>query len=173
MSKNTNIFVCSQCGYETGKWLGKCPSCGEWNSLTETVRSSAPSASAVSASVMSSQPKKLADIDLSDELRYDTGLSELNRVLGDVQDKPIVDHRFLAGVRVPDEKELNRDILDEFNAMLDYQQNKAEYEEKKREAAKRRSDEKKRERAEERRREGENEGERRGDASGRRAANGG
>ena len=82
MSKNTNIFVCSQCGYETGKWLGKCPSCGEWNSLTETVRSSAPSASAVSASVMSSQPKKLADIDLSDELRYDTGLSELNRVLG-------------------------------------------------------------------------------------------
>jgi hypothetical protein len=56
--------------------------------------------------------------------------NELNRELQDVQNKLIVDHQFLAGIRVPDSSELDRDITEEFEAVLDYQINKTEYEEK-------------------------------------------
>ena len=56
--------------------------------------------------------------------------NELNRQLQDVQNKLIIDHQFLAGVRVPDSAELDRDITEEFEAVLDYQINKTEYEEK-------------------------------------------
>ncbi len=56
--------------------------------------------------------------------------NELNAALADVQDKVIIDHQFLSGMRVPDTNELDRDITEEFDAVLDYQNNKAEYEEK-------------------------------------------
>lgn len=84
MAKSSVVFVCSECGNETGKWFGKCPACGQWNTLTEMAAASSFSGASKSASsaVMSVTPKKLEDIDLSEELRYDTGLTELNRVLG-------------------------------------------------------------------------------------------
>ena len=56
--------------------------------------------------------------------------NELNRELQDVQNKLIVDHQFLSGIRVPDSAELDRDITQEFESVLDYQINKTEYEEK-------------------------------------------
>ncbi len=56
--------------------------------------------------------------------------NELNAQLKDVQDKLIIDHQFLSGMRVPDTTELDRDITEEFNTVLDFQNNKAEYEEK-------------------------------------------
>ena len=35
MAKNKTVFVCNECGYESGKWLGKCPACGSWNTFFE------------------------------------------------------------------------------------------------------------------------------------------
>ncbi len=80
-SKLKSIYVCSSCGYETPKWMGKCPECNEWNtfeeSVTEVVKgSSAPkTAKAVSA-------KRINEISVVDEHRYITNISELDRVLG-------------------------------------------------------------------------------------------
>ena len=81
--KSKTVFVCSSCGYETPKWLGKCPECGEWASLQEEVRiakgSSADSKAAKSSSVRS---YTLKEIEPDNEIRYKTGMSELDRVLG-------------------------------------------------------------------------------------------
>ncbi len=85
MAKLKQVYVCSNCGYESSKWNGKCPSCGEWNTFEETT-----------ATVVSSGGKTLSKtVDISggikainmidgsfDEIRYSTGLSELDRVLG-------------------------------------------------------------------------------------------
>ena len=76
--KAKTVYVCNECGFETARWSGQCPSCGEWNCLHEEVRSkttaSRPSATA--------SPLKLADIRDEDEPRLQTGMSELDRVLG-------------------------------------------------------------------------------------------
>lgn len=85
MAKSKTIFVCSQCGYETVKWLGRCPSCGGWNCFDETV-SASPSASPAKNAAMHSvktQPLlSVREIDETDEIRFHTGISELDRVLG-------------------------------------------------------------------------------------------
>lgn len=75
--KQKNIFVCSECGGQFPKWSGKCPLCGEWNTINEevtTVRSTAPSRR---ASVTA-----LSAVDMAKETRYTTGMGELDRVLG-------------------------------------------------------------------------------------------
>lgn len=84
------IYVCSQCGYESPKWYGRCPECGEWNTFSEEMRQApakAPSASVPLGSVAPAgyNPNdimKLEDVDSNDEVRYHTGISELDRVLG-------------------------------------------------------------------------------------------
>jgi len=82
--KNKSIFVCSNCGHETSKWFGCCPSCNEWNCMTEEVRESQTSQKHSSAvSQTGRKAEKLAEIDIfHGEQRYKTGLSELDRVLG-------------------------------------------------------------------------------------------
>ncbi len=88
MAKSKNVYVCTECGYESSKWYGKCPSCGEWNTLEEQVRETITAASSSirrsSVSSLSSyeMPLKIKDISTSDEERYSTGMEELNRVLG-------------------------------------------------------------------------------------------
>lgn len=84
MAKGRAGYQCTNCGYETIKWLGKCPSCGAWNTLIEQtpkaespVRTSKRGASAAARV----QPIGAVDEAMSD-IRYDTGLKELNRVLG-------------------------------------------------------------------------------------------
>lgn len=82
-AKSKTVFVCSECGYETPKWAGKCPGCGEWNTMVEDVR--LPQKSAVSAAprpahTFSAMP--LSQINAADEHRFVTGISELDRVLG-------------------------------------------------------------------------------------------
>ncbi len=83
MAKNKTVFVCNQCGYESAKWYGKCPGCGEWDSLneeqiiTESVKNAKNKISKYSNIAL-----PLSQIDSSIELRYDTGVKELNRVLG-------------------------------------------------------------------------------------------
>ena len=83
MAKNKTVYVCSQCGYESPKWYGKCPSCGEWDTLNEEQIIVQPAAKTPENALRSfSGAFKLSQIDSSTELRYDTGVGELNRVLG-------------------------------------------------------------------------------------------
>lgn len=82
-TKSKTVFVCGECGYETPKWVGKCPGCGEWNTMVEDVR--LPQKAAVSAAprpahTFSAMP--LSQINAADEHRFVTGISELDRVLG-------------------------------------------------------------------------------------------
>ena len=85
-TKSKTVYICSNCGYETAKWAGKCPDCGEWNTMEETVRTPAAaskfSAAARPASALLTRPLTIQEIDSDDEERYHTGLSELDRVLG-------------------------------------------------------------------------------------------
>ncbi|MDW8800204.1 DNA repair protein RadA [Clostridium sp. A1-XYC3] len=80
MAKNKTTFVCQECGYESLKWLGKCPSCNTWNSLVEEVKVES-SSSRISIS-SNSEPKSIVNIKSSEYDRFDTGIIELNRVLG-------------------------------------------------------------------------------------------
>lgn len=83
MAKNKTVYVCSQCGYESPKWYGKCPSCGEWDTLNEEQIIVQSTAKAPKNTLKSFQGAfTLSQIDSSTELRYDTGVGELNRVLG-------------------------------------------------------------------------------------------
>lgn len=79
--KNKTVYICGACGYESPKWVGKCPGCGEWNTMEEDVRlPQAKNAVPVKCAVVSAQP--LSAIDAKDEHRFVTGISELDRVLG-------------------------------------------------------------------------------------------
>lgn len=80
-SKSRTVFICNQCGYESPKWSGKCMGCGAWNSMEETVSvpQKSTSSSPLSAPAIA---KPLSQIGLSDEPRFITGISELDRVLG-------------------------------------------------------------------------------------------
>ncbi len=81
--KQKTVFVCTDCGTESPKWMGKCPGCGAWNTMVEEIVVVAPKGAQKSTSIASSSsPKPLRDISTEEELRLSTGLSELNRVLG-------------------------------------------------------------------------------------------
>ncbi len=82
MAKLKKAFFCNECGAEFPKWIGKCPACGQWNTLQEEIISkpSATVASGVEKSVH--KAKKLEDIEAESTLRYDTSNTEFNRVLG-------------------------------------------------------------------------------------------
>lgn len=85
-AKAKTVYVCSECGYETPKWLGQCPDCKAWNTLCEEVRvpeakSSAPRVNVANGSNSFSM-LRLQEIRSDKEIRYKTGLSELDRVLG-------------------------------------------------------------------------------------------
>ena len=86
-AKNKIVYICSNCGFESAKWAGKCPDCGEWNTMEESVKTADSAKSAVSgysssASTLLTRPLAISEIDTEDEHRYHTGLSELDRVLG-------------------------------------------------------------------------------------------
>ncbi len=85
MAKTHTRFVCQQCGYESAKWMGRCPDCGEWNSLVETVVSAAPrSGSGRSAAAGSGLARvvPLPEVQAIGYQRILTGSAELDRVLG-------------------------------------------------------------------------------------------
>ncbi|MBR4381290.1 MAG: DNA repair protein RadA [Bacteroidaceae bacterium] len=87
MAKDKTAYVCSNCGYDSPKWLGKCPSCGQWNTFQEIVIHKDSPAKTASASMAmdtshSNKPVCLHDIDASAEPRIDMHDVELNRVLG-------------------------------------------------------------------------------------------
>lgn len=80
MAKKTVLFVCQDCGVESPRWMGKCPGCGEWNTLVEeTVE---PNRKNSRTWVKRSKPLPLTEIENSAESRYSSGIEELDRVLG-------------------------------------------------------------------------------------------
>lgn len=82
--KKKTVYVCSECGYETAKWLGKCPSCGEWNTLSEmTVKEEKNNAAAGFLRPLSaSAPVPISEIDRDSDQRISTQIEEFDRVLG-------------------------------------------------------------------------------------------
>ena len=86
MAKDKTMYVCSNCGQESAKWIGKCPQCGEWNTFKEIRVAPENNNSFVSALGRKSngghKPMLLKDISSQDEPRIDMGDEELNRVLG-------------------------------------------------------------------------------------------
>ena len=81
--KQKTIFFCTECGTESPKWMGKCPGCGAWNTMSEEIIQETPKSGSKSTTIASSsKPKHLKDISTSAEDRISTGFSELDRVLG-------------------------------------------------------------------------------------------
>ncbi|MBI1992314.1 MAG: DNA repair protein RadA, partial [Candidatus Omnitrophica bacterium] len=80
MPKLRTLYVCQQCGYQSIKWAGRCPSCGMWNTLVEELAE--PPASSGPASLEDAQPTLLTAVSLGDTAHLRTGLGEFDRVLG-------------------------------------------------------------------------------------------
>ena len=78
--KLRSSFVCQQCGYETPQWYGKCPNCGEWNSLVETVKD--VQVKSEKLKVKSALPQKLSDVRHIEKNRLKSGFIEFDRVVG-------------------------------------------------------------------------------------------
>lgn len=81
-SKIKNVYICSECGYESAKWYGKCPSCSQWNTMNEEVVTKASNSSVQTRSAVYTKPVSITEISTTDEHRYITDISELDRVLG-------------------------------------------------------------------------------------------
>lgn len=76
--KSKTKFVCNECGYETVKWMGKCPECGNWNSLSEVTEHPPIKGGGISGM----KPLSVSQVEITDEERLSTGSPELDRVLG-------------------------------------------------------------------------------------------
>ncbi|GAO29868.1 DNA repair protein RadA [Geofilum rubicundum] len=85
MAKSKSVFVCQNCGSESPKWIGKCYSCGEWNTFVEEVVMTGKSKSASLSGAVEAprqKPVSVNQVTVDDLPRIDTGIGEFNRVLG-------------------------------------------------------------------------------------------
>ncbi|MCI8820186.1 MAG: DNA repair protein RadA [Clostridia bacterium] len=82
MAKNTTVYVCSECGATSSRWLGKCPSCGKFNTMVEEIIKPAAGAKDVRKAVYSNRAKPLKDITFERYDRTSSGISEFDNVLG-------------------------------------------------------------------------------------------
>lgn len=81
--KVRSVYVCSECGFESPKWFGKCPRCGQWNTMNEEIREKlSKEPRKISSRSDRASPVPITEISTSEEERYHTGFSELDRVLG-------------------------------------------------------------------------------------------
>jgi len=81
MAKTKVVFFCTNCGNESPKWQGRCPACGAWNTMEEHVEK--PTSQVRTKSAMSARTaQRLLDVDTTSEIRFTTGMGELDRVLG-------------------------------------------------------------------------------------------
>ncbi len=79
--KSKTMYICNQCGYESAKWFGCCPGCSEWNTMEEEIRTAQQQKSSrISTNTIIAQT--INEIDADDEIRFKTGMGELDRVLG-------------------------------------------------------------------------------------------
>ena len=83
MAKTKTVFFCTACGNETPKWQGRCPACEAWNTMEEHIEKPAAVGKAKSAPVgLSRKPQRIREVDTGHEIRFSTGMGELDRVLG-------------------------------------------------------------------------------------------
>ena len=85
MAKATTVFVCRACGASFPRWLGRCTSCGEWDALEEQVKragATATTARAAPGAAVRAGATRVADVQADDNERIQTGIGELDRVLG-------------------------------------------------------------------------------------------
>lgn len=83
MAKIKTTFTCQECGYQTAKWMGKCPECNQWNSFSEEETIKPSKASPKSISGRESRPKTISEIETQTFHRYETKIHEFDRVMGD------------------------------------------------------------------------------------------
>lgn len=82
-NKRKTVYCCSECGNETPNWAGRCPACGAWNTLQEvTIETGGGKKSTGNTRAAAGKAKPLAELDTSEEIRFATGISEFDRVLG-------------------------------------------------------------------------------------------
>ena len=83
MAKAKTVFFCTNCGNETPKWMGRCPGCGAFNTMEEHIEKPAVVGKAKPAPVgMSRRPQRIREVTSEGEIRFSTGMGELDRVLG-------------------------------------------------------------------------------------------
>ena len=83
MAKTKTIFFCTNCGSETLKWMGRCPACGAFNTMEEHIEKPVAAGKAKSAPVgISRRPQRIREVTGDGEIRFSTGMGELDRVLG-------------------------------------------------------------------------------------------
>lgn len=82
MAKSKTIFFCQNCGAESAKWIGRCPSCGEWNTYIEQIVSKATKQSTVVYEKENQNPQRISEIKFKKEGRISTKIKELDRILG-------------------------------------------------------------------------------------------
>ena len=86
--KPKTLFYCTECGNETPKWAGKCPACGAWNTIVEQPSEAKKkgiqnlSNSSIIRKGNGNRPSPIQEVETTQELRFETGMSELDRVLG-------------------------------------------------------------------------------------------
>lgn len=83
MAKAKSVFLCTECGNETPKWAGRCPSCGAWNTLVEqSVSDTAKPKANGHSRALRAKARPIGELDTAQEIRFPTGMGELDRVLG-------------------------------------------------------------------------------------------
>ena len=83
MAKAKTVFYCTACGNESPKWQGRCAACGAWNTMEEHIEKPVAAGKAKSSPVgMSRKPQRIQEVDCDSEIRFSTGMGELDRVLG-------------------------------------------------------------------------------------------
>ncbi len=84
MAKIKTVFTCQECGYQTAKWLGKCPDCNQWNSFSEeeTIKAVSTKGAPKSIAGRESKPKTISQIEVETVERYVTKIDEFDRVMG-------------------------------------------------------------------------------------------
>ncbi len=81
--KIKSLYICTECGYQSAKWLGKCPSCGAWNSMVEEIQTAASNSGGSSKRVLSNKMLNFSKIKQTKVKRLKAGIAEFDRVLGD------------------------------------------------------------------------------------------
>jgi DNA repair protein RadA/Sms len=80
--KKHSVFICQNCGFEAPKWLGKCPSCGQWQTFVEEIQVEKKTANRLSPTANRQPPVMLNELTLDEQPRSSSGIPELDRVLG-------------------------------------------------------------------------------------------
>ena len=81
-SKIKSVYICSDCGYETPKWVGKCPQCGNWNTMSEEIINTEKKSASIVSKPSNVTAKTISEIKVENEHRTKTNIPELDRVLG-------------------------------------------------------------------------------------------